>query len=58
MREETQQQDMCVYCGKPVTPEQYPCKGMPDGRKAHLICYLDHDADEERGRRAPAKTGP
>jgi hypothetical protein len=48
MREETQQQNTCVYCGKPVTPEQYPCKGMPDGRKAHLICYLDHDDDEEK----------
>ena len=45
MREETQEQDKntCVYCGKPIT--EFPCKGMPDGRRA-LECYLDH-ADEE-----------
>lgn len=47
MREETQQQDVCVYCGKPILPKEHPCKGMPDGRSAHLICYLDHDAEEE-----------
>jgi hypothetical protein len=48
VREETQQQDTCVYCGKPITPEQHPCKGMPDGRSAHLACYLDHEADKEK----------
>ena len=48
MREETQhQQDTCVYCGKPITPEKRPCKGMPDGKLAHLECYLDHAEDEE-----------
>ena len=47
MREETQQQDTCVYCGKPITDEQKPCKGMPDGRRAHLDCYLDHLDEEE-----------
>jgi hypothetical protein len=46
VREETQQ-ETCVYCGKQITPDQYPCKGMLDGRKAHLACYLDHEADEE-----------
>jgi hypothetical protein len=46
VREETQQQqDTCVYCGKPIT--ESPCKGMPDGRKAHIACYLDHAEDEE-----------
>ena len=47
VREETQQQHMCVYCGKPISPEEYPCKGMPDGKSAHLTCYLDREADEE-----------
>jgi len=46
VREETQQ-DICVYCGKPITPDQFPCKGMPDGRRAHLACYVDHMDDEE-----------
>ena len=46
MREETQQQDTCVCCGQPITSQQHPCKGLPDGRKAHLDCYLDR-ADEE-----------
>lgn len=48
MREETQQQDMCVYCGQPITAEQRPCKGLPDGRRAHLVCYLDHENEEEK----------
>lgn len=47
MREATQQQDTCVYCGKPITLDQRPCKGMPDGKKAHLTCYLDHANEEE-----------
>jgi hypothetical protein len=46
-REETEL-DACVYCRKPITPEQHPCKGMPDGRHAHLVCYLDHEAEEEK----------
>ena len=46
MREETQQ-DICVYCGQPITQQQKPCKGMPDGTNAHLGCYLDRTDDEE-----------
>jgi hypothetical protein len=45
VREETQYHAYtCVYCGEQIT--QFPCKGMPDGRRAHLECWLDH-ADEE-----------
>jgi hypothetical protein len=39
---EKSQQDICVYCVKPITAQQKPCKGMPYGRKAHLECYLDN----------------
>ena len=40
MRKETLQPDTCVYCGKPIT--EFPCKGMPDGKRAHLDCYIKH----------------
>ena len=47
MREETQPEHTCVYCGEPITRKQYPCKGMPDGSKAHLECYIEHMRDDE-----------
>ena len=47
MREETQLEDICVYCGKPITTDQYPCRGLEDGRRAHLICSIDHDDAEK-----------
>lgn len=56
MREETQQPDTCVYCGKPITTSQYPCRGLADGRRAHLICSIDHD-DAERPAAYPKKNG-
>lgn len=46
MREETHY-PICPYCGKPVTPDDHPCKGLPDGRKAHLQCYVDHIDDDD-----------
>lgn len=47
MREEAQQQNLCIYCKQPI-PKGTICKGMPDGKKAHLKCYLDHmDTNEE-----------
>lgn len=46
MREETPP-DICIYCGEEITPQQRPCKGMPDGKRAHLACYVDHIVDEE-----------
>ncbi len=46
MREETLR-DICVYCSKPITEQQKPCKGMPDGGRAHLDCYVDHMDKEE-----------
>jgi hypothetical protein len=47
VREETQQQDTCVYCGKPITQQQWPYKRLESGEKAHLACYLDHADQEE-----------
>jgi hypothetical protein len=48
VREKSQEQDMCVYCGKPIT--EFPCKGMPNGKRAHLSCYVDHlDRENNHG---------
>ena len=48
MREETQHLvDVCPYCNQPVTPEQMPCKRLASGRRAHLVCYIDHMDEEE-----------
>jgi len=44
VRAKGQEQDTCIYCGKPIT--EFPCKGMPDGKRAHLDCYVNH-LDEE-----------
>jgi len=44
-REQHELMYTCVYCGKLIT--QFPCKGMDNGRRAHLECYIDH-ADEEK----------
>ena len=46
MREETQL-EICIYCGEEITEQQHPCKAMPDGKKAHLACYVDHMDEEE-----------
>ena len=47
MREETQL-DICIYCGEEITQQQRPCKAMPNGKRAHLACYVDHTDDEEK----------
>jgi hypothetical protein len=41
MREETQQEPICVFCKQPITQQQWPYKGLPSGEKAHLACYID-----------------
>ena len=48
MREETQLEPICVYCKQPITQKQWPYKGLPNGEKAHLACYVDHMDDEEK----------
>ena len=48
MREETQQEPICVYCKQPITQQQWPYKGLPSGEKAHLACYLDNEAKKEK----------
>lgn len=51
MREETQQTDVCVYCRKPITQQQWPYKRLESGEKAHVDCYVDHMGEEnEPGR--------
>jgi len=47
VREETQQPDVCVFCGQPITQQQRPYKGLPSGEKAHLACYLEKAVKEE-----------
>ena len=46
MREETQQ-DLCVYCKKPIEPGRI-FRRLPTGEKAHLDCYVDHTNDKEK----------
>ena len=48
MREGTQPADenICAICKQPI-PEHQICKGLPNGKKAHITCYLDHGDDEE-----------
>lgn len=48
MREETQQEPICIFCKQPITQQQWPYKGLPTGEKAHLTCYLDNEAKEEK----------
>jgi hypothetical protein len=48
VREETQP-PICAICKQPITQEQWPYKGLPNGEKAHLACYLDHMNDDENG---------
>lgn len=48
MREEPQPEPVCTYCKQPITEQQWPCKGMPNGEKAHLACYLDHMDDDQK----------
>ena len=48
MREVTREQHELMYLrllGKLIT--EFPCKGMPDGRRAHLECFVEHLNDEE-----------
>lgn len=47
MREETQQ-EVCIYCKEPITPEQRPFKRFDSGEAAHLACYIEHMNDEEK----------
>ena len=46
MREETRYplSYLCVYCNQPIT--DFPCRGMQDGRRAHLTCWRDN-TDEQ-----------
>ena len=48
MREETQTPIIiCAICKKRITQQDWPCKGLPNGDKAHLACYIDHMHDDE-----------
>jgi hypothetical protein len=35
-------------CKQPITKQQWPYKGLPNGENAHLACYVDHMHDDEK----------
>jgi len=51
VREETHHKpDVCVFCKRPITQQQWPYKRLESGEKAHLACFLD---DVERREKEP-----
>jgi hypothetical protein len=49
VREETQASNIiCAICKKPITQQDWPYKGLPNGERAHLACYLNHMPDDEK----------
>ena len=52
VREETQD-NICTICKKPITQQDWPCKGLPNGKRAHLACYIDHMHDDEKKPSSP-----
>ncbi len=47
MREETQQVT-CVFCNKPITPEQRPCVMLKNGDEVHIECWSEYQKAERR----------
>jgi len=42
VREETRQ-SICVYCGRPITPEERPAVAIQPDKQAHVECWAEHE---------------
>jgi len=47
VREETRQ-SICVYCGRPITPEERPAVAIQPDKQAHVECWAEHEKKQDQ----------